>query len=401
MNKLKLILLLMASSLILGSCSDFVSNVDPLIDQIEDARLNDPSQLPFLIAGVKTRFANATTRLNNIADGLSDEFIFDQNVPNATFPTFLDINNGLITFDNNSVRGPYNALGQYRFLADNLIARTNSLTVPDANLKNEALFTGNFFGGYARYQYATYFALNPTEGGAPIDGGPFIPSSQLYQDAIAKFKEALKFTSDASTIRMVNSAIARAYLYNGDFANASTFADQGMISGDKPFQALHNLNESSDYWGNSGNGRTQFVADFRFKGYIDADPAEASRIPLASKLGNDGSTVYYYQVKYPNQDSPEIQLTWQENNLMRAELALRGFGSADPLALVNEVRASHGLSALTSVDLDVIYVERDKELFCTGSRLPDQRRFNKWHLGSGTWQYFPITDDERNSNPNL
>ncbi len=71
--------------------------------------------------------------------------------------------------------------------------------------------------------------------------------------------------------------------------------------------------------------------------------------------------------------------------------------------------AQHGLRAIVAprhhllllVDLDVIYAERDKELFCTGSRLPDQRRFNKWHLGVGTWQYFPITSDEINSNKNL
>jgi len=95
-------------------------------------------------------------------------------------------------------------------------------------------------------------------------------------------------------------------------------------------------------------------------------------------------------------------MTWQEVNLMRAELKLRGAGSGDALALVNEVRASHNLAALTTVDLDVIYTERDKELFCTGVRLPDERRFSgKWHLGAGKWMYFPITQGERNNNPNF
>ena len=86
---------------------------------------------------------------------------------------------------------------------------------------------------------------------------------------------------------------------------------------------------------------------------------------------------------------------------MLAELTLRGQNGGDALTLVNEVRASHGIDPLSSVDLDAFYVERDKELFVTGNRLPDERRFNKWHLGAGTWQYLPITSDERNSNPNL
>lgn len=400
MKKINIYILILLASVLMSSCKDYVTNIDPLIDRITDDLLNDPSQVPFVIAGVQTRFASASTQLNNQADGLSDAFIFDQNVPNATFPTFLDIDRGEITVDNNSVRGVYTALGQDRFYADNLVERVNKITIPDAALKNKALYTGKFYGAYIRYQYATYFGNAPTTGGSPVDGGAFLGATALYDQAIALFKEALTFTTDAKQIRLVNSCIARVYLYKGDFANAATHANLGMISGDNALQGLHNVNQSSDYWGNSGAGRTQFVCDFRFKGYVDADPKEASRIKLASKLGNDKKITYYYQVKY-GQTASEDQMTWQENNLMLAELALRGQATGVPLTLVNEVRASHGLDPLLIIDLDVIYVERDKELFCSGSRLPDQRRFNKFHLAAGKWQYFPITSDEINSNKNL
>ncbi len=401
MKNIKIFLIIISAVFITISCKDYVTGIDPFIDRIEDSRLNNPSQVPFLIAGVKTRFANATTQMNNIADGLSDAFIFDQNVPNATYPTFRDIDRGQILPDNNSTRAPYRAIGQYRFYADNLIERVNKMSISDNSLKNQALYTGYFYSAYARYQYATYWGNAKTAGGSPVDGGAFLTSNELYDQAINMFKEALKYTTDAATIRITNSCIARAYLYKGDYANAATFASQGMVNGDAPFQALHNVQESSDYWGNSGAGRSQFVCDFRFKAYLDADPAEANRIKLASKLGNDKVTTYYYQVKYPANSSPEDEMTWQENNLMRAELTLRGQSAGDPLTLVNEVRASHNILPLVLVDLDVIYTERDKELFCTGNRLPDQRRFNKWHLGAETWQYFPITIDEINSNHNL
>ena len=399
MKKINFYVLIILVSVWGSSCKDYVTGIDPFIDRIEDGLLNNASQIPFVIAGVQTRFASASTQLNNQADGLSDAFIFDQNVPNATFPTFREINDGQILVDNNSVRGVYTALGQYRYYADNLVVRANKITIADAALKNSALFTGTFYGAYARYQYATYFG-KPTEGGSPIDGSAFINATDLYNQAITLFKQALTYTTDPKTIRIVNSCIARIYLYRGDYANAATFAKLGMISGDKAFQALHNINQSSDYWGNSGAGRTQFVVDFRFKAYVDADPKEANRIKLASKLGTDKKKTYYYQVKYL-QDSPEDAMTWQENNLMLAELALRGQATGVALTLVNDVRSSHSLDPLTQVDLDVIYVERDKELFSSGSRLPDQRRFNKWHLGAGTWQFFPITSDEINSNPNL
>ena len=400
MKKINFYILIILVSVWVSSCKDYVTGIDPFIDRIEDGSLNDASQIPFVIAGVQTRFANATTQLNNQADGLSDAFIFDQNVPNATFPTYREINDGQILVDNNSVRGVYTALGQYRYYADNLIVRANKITIADAALKNSALYTGTFYGAYARYQYATYFGKAFTVAGSPIDGSAFINATDLYNQAITLFKQALTYTTDAKTIRIVNSCIARIYLYMGDYTNAATYAKLGMIKGDAAFQALHNINQSSDYWGNSGAGRTQFVTDFRFKAYVDADPKEANRIKLASKLGNDKKKTYYYQVKYL-QDSPEDEMTWQENNLMLAELALRGQATGDAVALVNAVRASHSLDPLLVVDLNVIYVERDKELFCSGSRLPDQRRFNKWHLGAGTWQYFPITSDEINSNKNL
>ncbi len=137
-----------------------------------------------------------------------------------------------------------------------------------------------------------------------------------------------------------------------------------------------------------------------FKSYIDTDPNEANRIKLDSVLSTDG-VMYYYQTIYPESGSPQKIITWQENNLIRAELILRGFGSGDALGLVNEVRASHGIASLSSVDLDVIYTERDKELFASANWLVDERRFNKWHLGPGTWEFLPVTEAERNGNPNI
>ena len=98
---------------------------------------------------------------------------------------------------------------------------------------------------------------------------------------------------------------------------------------------------------------------------------------------------------------------------MLAELALRGESvSVSALDAVNAVRFVHNLSALESIDLDIIYIERDKELFCTGNRLPDQRRWNSWHTTTntgtdheatiyGTWNYLAVSRSEKNSNPNL
>ncbi|MFQ5769707.1 MAG: hypothetical protein ACE5HX_04165, partial [bacterium] len=109
--------------MIWSACSDFVDEVDPIIDQVEDDQLNDEEQIPFLSLGVKVRFSTTHDQLSVLSEGLSDQFFFSSNVPNATFPSFLDIDLGEIQFDNNSVDGMFFDLGELRFFADDLIRR--------------------------------------------------------------------------------------------------------------------------------------------------------------------------------------------------------------------------------------------------------------------------------------
>lgn len=399
MKKVIIVLYSLFILLALTSCEGFVTNVDKQVDKVEDKYLNDPSEFPFMINGVKINFAEATDQLFVCVDGLSDQMFFNVAVPNATYPTFDDIDRGEILLDNSSVAGAFNPVGFLRYTADDLLTRVAAAKDVDEETKKAMLFNGNFYGGIARYYYATYFGLTEKQGGGAINLSKFIPSAEMNALAIAKFTEALKYASDAEK-RVVNSFISRVYLFAGDYANAATYAKIGMKQGDAAFAALYSLELDNYYWQQAGNLRSQYVADFRIKAYIDADPAEANRISIAPVTGSDKKT-YYKQTKYPNETAPIPCYTWQENNLVLAELALRGQATGDAKELVNAVRKSHNIAALANVDLDVIYAERDKELFCQGNRLPDQRRFGKFHLAADKWQFLPITERERLNNPNL
>jgi tetratricopeptide (TPR) repeat protein len=405
MKKQLISLIIILSMLIAwSSCEDYATGVDPLIDRVEDERLNSEDQIEFVITGVKVQFGFTVDDLLQISDLLSDAMFFDANLPGASYPTYADIDVGEITFDNNSVDGPYNNVGELRFFADDLIRRVGEVDFTDESLKNEALFWGNLFGGIARYLYAAYFGLTQEQGGGIIsidEPGPFIPSADMYDLALEKYNAALSYAGDDYLKRVVNSLIARIHLFEGDYANAATFAQNGMVQGDEPFQSLYNMENWNQYYAQAGRGRWQCGADYRFNDYITADPNEANRILIEEVVGNDGTTIYYGQVKYPEQGSPITFISWQENELMLAETEIRAGNNAGALTRINNVRASHGIDALTAVDLDVLYQERDKELCFTGIRLVDQRRFNKWHLGPGTWKYFPITQSERNINPNI
>ena len=399
MKRFSVFITLAALLMLAGACTDFSNSIDPVINQVPDDRLNDAAQVNFLINGVQVRFATTLAQVMTLSSGLSDEFIFDSRVPNATFPTFRDIDFGTITLDNNSVDGAYNPLGELRFFSDDLVRRVGTISGIDATLAKRANFTGYLYGGIARYLYAAYFALNPTEGGGVIDNGPFIPSTQMYDLALEKLQLALTNAPAAADARVVSSIIARLHLVRGNFAAARTAAAAGMVSPDPPLQGKYNTQSTNFYWQQAGLGRPQYVADPRFLTYVTADPLEKNRIALSPIVG--GGVTFQRQSKYATESSPLDFMSWQENSLMLAELDVRDGNAAAALPRVNAVRASHTLAALTSINLDGIYVERDKELFVTGVRLLDQRRFGKFHLPAGTWQFLPITDDERNNNPNF
>jgi len=383
------------------ACTEFAGSVDPIVDQVPDETLNAESQVNFLITGVQIRFSSAVAQVLVLSSGLSDEFIFDDNVPNATFPTFRDIDRGAITLDNNSVDGAYNPLGELRYFADDLIRRVNAITVSNATLKTRALYIGYLYGGVARYLYATYFALNPTEGGGIIDNGPFIPSNPMYDLALEKLNLALANAPAAIDGKVANSLIARIHLLRANYAAARTAAQAGMVAGDAALQGRYSTEQTNFYWQQAGLGRPQFVCDPRFAAYVIAEPTEKARISLTPITGRN-SVVYQRQSKYGTDSTPIDFMNWQENALMLAELDIRlDNNAASALTRVNAVRTFRTVKALTAIDLDGIYVERDKELFVTGIRLADQRRFGRFHLPAGSWQYLPITDDERNNNPNL
>lgn len=413
------------------SCATYVQDVAPLIDVINDAQLNDETQVQFLSNGVQRQFSLSYSQMTSLVGGLSDEFIFDARVPNATFPTFLDIDLGLIQLDNNSANNQWAALGNMRFNADKFAERIEKINFSTPAAKSAALYTANLYGGIARFWYAAYYGLEPNRGGGVIDGGPFIPSAAMYDSSLAKLRIALNNASTDLQRRTVNTIIAKVQLAAERYADARTSATNGLRRGDGSLNALYDLGTtiSNQWFFDGGRNRAQFVPDPRFARYIAADSLEGRLFPARIVSGalvytgadadfntslstrrmllfgpvTNGGLTFHVQGRFPNQDSPMPFVTWQENELILAETALRVANSPDAaLTNVNNVRTFHNLAARTVTNLDSVYIERDKQLFATGMRLIDQRRFNRWHITTtGAWRFLPIGQPERNVNKNL
>lgn len=401
MKKIKYLLLVLPLFVFISACEDYIADVDPLIDVVQDNLLTSESQTEFVVRGVQQRFSIVASQIACQMDLLSDQMHYTSDIASASFPTFEEIDKGAIVINNATTTQTYRQLGELRFFADDLVKRASAITFVDPAKQTLALYNGNLYGGIARYWLATAFGLNQNEPGGTIDNSAFIPAATLLDQAVEKFTAAGNATTDALSKRIANSLIAKAYMAKGAYAQAATAAANGMASGDANFNALNNDVSNIYYWGFAGAGRVQIAVANRFNDYITADPKEVARIKINSVVGISKAT-YYWQLKYPDKGSAFVMMTWKENNLMRAELILRGNATGNALDLVNAVRASYSLNNLTTIDLAGLMVERDKEMFCQGTRLIDQNRGAvPWHLAATTWRYLPISETERLNNPNL
>lgn len=400
----------------LSACDSFVENVDGPVDRVVSDSLDNQQAVAFLATGVEEGFNDAVDASAVLATLLSDVGQFDQCVGGATFPTFGDIDRAEITFDNNSVDGVYNAINEARFLSDDLLRRANeTITFSDdadgAEARRLALYTGNLYGGITRTLLAQYFGLTEEQGGSPIDASAFIPSSQLFADAITRLQAALDQASSDYERRVINSLIARAHLYNGNRAQAGAFAANGLMLSDAPFTADYASTSQNNYYTQAGQGRTQVSVSARFAD--DDDPRTSVEVaPSAAPCAGNGIT-YYRQAEYVNNDDPIPFISGEETALIRAEAALlEDDNEGAALGFVNSVRDLYDLDDLDNLDQDALVDERDKTLFGTGARLMDQRRFGIpfTYVVPGTedvaptpggWRFLPVTQSERNANPNL
>lgn len=395
----------------LSGCDVFTDGIDGPIDIVLSDSLNTQDAVPFLATGVKEGFNEAYDVTALLADGLSDQYIFDRAIPSATFPTFEEIDEGDIDLDNNSVDGSYENINEYRFLADDLLRRADETIEFSDDAEGQeaerlARFTGTFHGGIARYFLATYYALNPGDEsvarpGAPINASDLIPADQLYDEALAKLDAAKAFVADEYETRVINTIQARIHLFSGDYAAAAAAAEEGLEPGDPPYLARYNDQSPNAIYSSAGQGRAQYSVSPEF---VAISQAGDTRVPVVPVTDGDGNVLGYLQNRYPNQGDPLPFVTWQENNLILAEVALRddpNDSDEEALDLINANRAAAALGDLDEIDLDGLVDERARELFTLGLRLVDQRRFDLFHLPAGTWQYLPITRSERNANDNL
>ena len=128
-------------------------------------------------------------------------------------------------------------------------------------------------------------------------------------------------------------------------------------------------------------------------------------VPLAGAATEKGIRAIKYHPSNPGQI---ILMRWAEFLLTKAEALMRKGDTGAALALVNDLRAKRGASALSNLDEAAMLDERGRELYWEGFRRIDQVRFgtfdDTWHEKTVTEPFrvlYPVPQQALDSNPNL
>lgn len=239
--------------------------------------------------------------------------------------------------------------------------------------------------------------------------------------------------------------LARLYLYREQWADAASFANQVINSGEYTLAGDYDfyddnpgsseniftvINTPTDgpqdesvpgsdevyvnFYNPSPGGRGDAPFSQDLIAAFAAEPSDLRFTSLAQAALDAQNNDTFFTTKYPdivNNASDGMVLRITEMYLIRAEANfIAGTSVGDsPLNDINLLRSRAALTPLGSVDLDAILLERRKELCFEGHRRMDLLRNNQnLRPGGGAESapgadkvIFPIVDDETTNNPNI
>lgn len=244
---------------------------------------------------------------------------------------------------------------------------------------------------------------------AVFDGGPAMDYKEHFKRAEAQFTEAIRLAQALGNTTIANAAYggrASVRAWQGNWTGA--VEDAMQVPDGFRFDAIFSLNSSREslelaYETISRRELTVF-------GTVWASLPPDPRVPwvTTTRKGQDGKTDFWQQRKYLSEGDDVPLVKGTEMLLLRAEAALRGDGVTTAMNLINQGRAVHGLLPLTAATpeeaWEILKLERGAVLWLETRRFYDLRRWleeGRDSTQAGRDVCFPISRNERNSNPNL
>lgn len=372
-----------------SSLTDALNVVSP--DNIETGKLTKPENAQILVNGAIGDFECALGSFV-VAGGLMSGELMDATSTAARWTLDrrdIDPSETLYSTASCQGLGTYTPISVARFTADNALTLLQGWTDAEVPKRTSLIAQAAAYAGYSRILLGEAFCT------AAIAGSAQLTSEQIFAQAEERFTTAIAAAQASGNTAMLNMAYvgrARARLGQGNKAGALADAQQVpigfVINATADITTPRRLNRVQD----QNTGRAVSVTPaYRNLTVTDASGAQVpdtrATVTFAGRNAADNATPLYLQSKYANGASPIPIASWDEAQLIIAEVQ----GGQAAVSIINTLRARAGLPAYQSTDdaaiANQVIVERSRELFLEGQRLFDVRRLNLPQVPAAGLQY--------------
>lgn len=444
------VLLFLMISILMISCDSFVEVDLPESQLTKTAVFKDYNTADAAMADVYAKIRDKGTLtglqfgISNYLGNYTDELTFYGPPSNSTTEfynnTILPSNSTVALFWNNS----YNQIYAANAILEGV--RTSSLSIKEkAQLEGEALFVRGLIHFYLFQLFGEIPFIKTTDykTNSKIQR---MPASIVYENIISdlKMSAGLLLPAYSNTERVrpnalaVKAFLARVYLYNGDWQNASQMATE-VIGNNSIYVFENNLdkvflkNSSETIWQfmptvagkNTDEGAMFFFSSgppqlmALNQSLINSFALNDLRKTRWTTAVSNSTGIWYYASKYKESKATaaskeySIILRLSEQYLIRAEARMEQKKYDEAKEDLNKIRNRAGLSNVTANTkeelLEIIIDERRKELFTEyGHRFFDLKRTGKLDSAlflkqgwNSTDRLLPIPESEFIVNPNL
>ncbi len=212
---------------VISSCDEFL-NPEPVDLLIDNLALNEPGDVASVEIGLYAR-ARSLGAPGVIAGDMTSDLL----IHNGTFNQYRELGNKEITSSNASAATLWGAVYGTVYVANFIVERLPEIVGVPQDQRENVLATARFWRGYAYFVAVTTYGDVPLVVSTDIEVNRNIPRTPVadmlnfiledYQFALANFNEEPVNSGFVGT-RAVEAALARYYLYVGNWSEAERYA---------------------------------------------------------------------------------------------------------------------------------------------------------------------------------
>lgn len=432
-----LVILLLASFLVTGCETEFENPNNPT----EEVVLGTKEGLFALSIGIRQYYSTAVLRQVIEAPGITTRELGVTN-------TFLNINElakggAELPGESGGITNPWVNLLKVKGMAESLIEGANTIDLADGT-RSGLIAYGNLIKAISLGSLIQMYEQAPINNQA--DGAaPFSDRTAVLAECIALLQGALDginaspmsddfkskvLWADIDLQKTINAFLSRYQLMAGNYTEAIAAAD-AVINASSTLNSLwvYDANNQNPVWGRTVvsadlDPQTNFglvgayipeAGDGRVDFYLGASTgnanADAGGQPLSEMLGFYATSTSPIPIYLPGEMLlNKAEAYARQNQLTDAvtQLNLVRQKNNDPLGVNANLTAWSGNSTSQTDILEEIYKNRSIELFLTGMRLEDSRRFHPNFAvpaaanttNERNRNFYPYPTIERENNPN-